>query len=146
MKPWQWAASVAFALVASAGGGGCGACGTPEAVVVEGTPDDEVKIDWDEANAMGLYVVAPDAVIPGGPDDHVQGTVYWVIEATDFPDGFAGPVTYGQLPGGTKDATEEHGGTRGGAPLYCDTPYKIAIVALGGSAETMVEWACPPER
>ena len=122
---------------------GCGACGTPEDLVIEGTPETGVVVRWTESNAMGLYFVEPDAVLPGGPDDHVMGHAYWVVEATKFPGGFKDPVSYGTLPSDTKDATMEHGGLAGGEPLSCGVPYKVAVVALGGEAETMIEWPCP---
>ncbi len=134
---FEWIASLACAA-----SGGCGACGTPEAIEIEGEPGSGVVVRWQESNAMGLYFVEPDAVLPGGPDDVVNGHPYWVVEATSFPGGFESPVLYGLLPGDTKDGTHEHGGTAGGEPLLCDVPYKVAVVALGGSAETLVEWPC----
>ncbi len=126
---------------------GCGgACGTPEDIVVHGDYRGEVVVEWDESNAMGLYFVHPDAELPGGPNEVVHGDVYWVVEATSFPGGFESPVTYGKLPSSSKDATEEHGGKSGGVSLECGVPYKVAVVALRGEAETFVEWACDEEE
>jgi hypothetical protein len=126
--------------------GACGdACGDPSELTVEGAPPKPVVVDWVDSNAMGLYFTEPEAVIPGGPDELVKGKVYWVVEATDFPDGFKPPVTYGSLPYKTKDATHEHGGGLSAEPLKCGVPYKVSVVALGGSTETMVEWTCPAE-
>lgn len=129
-------------VLGAAGTGGCGACGTPESIEVQGTPASTVVVRWQESNAMGLYFVEPDAVLPEGPDDLVMGHVYWVVEATSFPGGFESPVAYGQLPHDTKDATAEHGGMAGGEPLSCGVPYKVAVVALGGSAAVPIEWPC----
>jgi hypothetical protein len=108
-----------------------------------GAPATGVTITWQESNAMGLYFVEPDAVLPGGPDDVVIGHPYWVLEATSFPGGFEAPVEYRTHPEDTKDATEEHGGVAGGEPLVCGVPYKVAVVALGGKAELAMEWPCP---
>jgi len=129
-------------VLACAASGGCGACGTPEAIEVVGDPATGVTVTWSESNAMGLYFVEPDAQLPEGPDDVVVGHAYWVVEATSFPSGFEAPVAYGQLPRKTKDATAEHGGIAGGEPLSCGVPYKVAVVALGGSADVPIEWPC----
>ena len=123
---------------------GCGACGTPTDLVIEGSPETKVTVSWSESNAMGLYFVEPDAVIPDGPDAHVTGGYpYWVVESTSFPGGFESPVVYGELPGDSKDATEEHGGMKGGDALECGVEYKVAVVALRGEVETLIEWPCP---
>jgi hypothetical protein len=123
---------------------GCSACSTPQNITVRGNVDSQIVIAWQKADAMGLYVVSPEANIPTGPRQHVKGgEVFWVIEATRFPTGFTSPVTYGQVPGGGKDATEEHGGPRGGGRLQCGLRYKVAVVSLGGSDEVLVTWDCP---
>jgi hypothetical protein len=122
---------------------GCGgACGDPDGVRVEGDVGGTVVVDWEHSNAMGLYFTEPDAKLPGGPNDLVEGYSYWVVEATSFPGGFGPPVTYGKIPKKAKDATEEHGGMPGGEPLECGVTYKVAVVALRGEAETFVEWDC----
>jgi hypothetical protein len=142
MRWRSWCAAAAYVL--ASGLTGCGACGDPEDLVVDDDPMTTVTINWKESNAMGLYFTEPTAELPDGPDSHVKGKVYWVVEATKFPNGFSGPVTYGALPGDAKDATEEHGGGPGPARLECGVEYKVAIVALGGSVERVVSWSCPP--
>lgn len=136
---------LAAAYVLATGLSGCGACGEPSDLVVGDDPETGVTVHWHDSKVMGLYFVHPEAELPGGPDDLVKGTVYWVVEATKFPGGFGGPVRYGELPSDSKDATEEHGGPKGGARLECGVEYKVAIVALGGEAETIVSWSCPDQ-
>lgn len=132
---------VAFAL--GAGVAGCGACGDPNALAVDGEPPD-VAFHWEDSNAMGFYVTHPDAWIPDGPGKMVEGEVYWVLEATSFPGGFKSPVVYGEIPGGAKDSTFAHGGPEAPGDLACGVLYKVTVVALRGTDETFVEWDCPP--
>ena len=136
---------LAAAYVLASGLSGCGACGDPSDLMVDDDPSGDVTISWHDSKVMGLYFTEPTAELPGGPDDLVKGKVYWVVEATKFPGGFGGPVHYGKLPEDSKDATEEHGGPKGGAKLECGVEYKVAIVALGGEAERIVSWSCPDQ-
>lgn len=129
-------------LAACTATSGCGACGTPRDMTLEGDPTNGVVIEWRESSAMGLYFTEPDAVIPAGPDDMVVGYPYWVIEATSFPGGFDSPVMYGTPPGDAADATEAHGGLPGGEPLQCGVTYKVTVVALRGEDELEIEWPC----
>lgn len=130
----------AFALLLLAGG--CAAWGDPSGLRVEGDFPDQLTIDWDESNAMGFYITDPEAKIPDGPDGHVKGMAYWVIEATDFPDGFAAPIQYPNLPRRSKNATEEHGGPAMPPTLQCDVDYKLTVIALRGDDQITVRWDC----
>jgi hypothetical protein len=121
-------------IVAAAG------CDPPKDLQVGKAESGLAVIDWHTA-AMGLYVTSPDAEIPTGPGGKVKGGhVFWVIEATTFPSGFRGPVTYGALPNGAKDATEKHGGVAGGETLQPGITYKFAVVSLGGQLSLDVSW------
>lgn len=92
--------------------------------VVGGVP----VVDWGDAGALGLYVTAPDATLPLGPGQTVDGEAYWVLEATTFPVGFSGPVTYGQTPALATDASEVHGGEVAGAPLVAGRCYRFSVI------------------
>jgi len=127
--------AVCFSLVMVLAG-----CDPPKDLQVGHTDQGLAIIDWRTA-AMGLYVTSPDAEIPGGPGEKIKGGhVYWVIEATTFPSGFDGPVTYGTVPGGAKDATAKHGGAAGGEVLEPGATYKFAVVSLGGQLSLDVGW------
>ena len=55
-----------------------------------------------------LFVTA-GASIPLGPGQVIQnGTAFWALSTAQFPEGFSGPVTYGLLPDGAADITEEN--------------------------------------
>ena len=104
-------------------------CGEPE-----GSADLEVQfdgtdlfIDWGDTNAIGVYVTEPDATLPQGPGETIGGTAYWVLEMQQFPTGFAGPVTYGDVPEGADEATLKHGGDEGGAALDEGICYKVSV-------------------
>jgi hypothetical protein len=136
-------ATIAAVAITCASAFGCGgACGDPENIEIHGDYDGDVTITWEASNAMGLYFTHPDATIPGGPGDMVDGYSYWVLEATSFPSGFESPVVYRRLTDGSKDETEAHGGIAGGEPLECGVVYKVAVVALGGSEVAYAEWEC----
>jgi hypothetical protein len=115
-------------------------CGKPDALQVYRESDGRAQAAWEGA-AMGFYVTSPDAQLPTGPTDTVKGGhVYWVIEATTFPTGFASPVNYQQVPAGAKDATEKHGGAAGGETLTAGTTYKFGVVSLGGQMSVEEQW------
>ena len=87
-----------------------------------------MEISWGEEGALGLFVTTPGASIPLGPGQVVQnGTALWALSTAKFPEGFNGPVTYGQLPDGASDITEENGGSQGGEVLENDC-YTIHVV------------------
>lgn len=120
---------------------GCGACGDPNALEVRGEPPN-LEFDWQDSNAMGLYVTEPEAWIPDGPRKMVDGEVYWVLESTAFPGGFEPPVMWGEVPADAKDATEAHGGPTKLPDLECGVEYKVTVVALRGTDELIVSWDC----
>ncbi len=136
-------AIVGFVVVSSSAG--CGACGDPNGLRVDGDPP-EIEFHWEDSNAMGFYVTTPEAWIPDGPRKMVDGEVFWVLEATSFPGGFESPIRWGEVPSDAKDATEDHGGPTGLPDLQCGIEYKLTVVALRGSDELVVAWDCPPEE
>jgi len=123
---------------------GCQACGDPANIEVFLDEQGAVTIDWQGANAMGLYVVDGSATLPDGPDGMVTGgAVHWVLESTAFPNGFAPPVTYPDLVDDSQDATADHAAAAGdGGPPVCGGLYKIGIVSLTGDVQEMHEWPC----
>jgi len=132
---------IAWTLGRPAAAGACDVgdtAGTPPTVTNDGGV---VTIDWgSDANALGVYVLAPDTNPPLGPVP-IDGTAYWVLEADDFPGGFPGPVTYGTAPDGATDASDTHSGTVGGPPLESGNCYKFAVVTNTFQIyETIVSW------
>jgi hypothetical protein len=111
-----------------------GACaeGAAGDVVVDLSFDgsDRPVVDWGETTAVGLYVTDPDAQPPAGPGQLVTGgDVYWAIQLEAFPDGFAGPVTYGEVPTLAIDATQDVGGAApGAAALVSGQCYKVSLL------------------
>lgn len=75
-----------------------------------------------------MYFIGPDALPPGGPGQQVTGgDVFWAVQAAEFPNGFAGPVTYGVVPDGAVDSTETVGGGAGPAELQPGDCVKAAV-------------------
>jgi DNA-binding beta-propeller fold protein YncE len=94
-------------------------------------------IDWGAEQAIGLYVTSPGAKLPLGPGQTVtNGTAYWVIQTTAFPEGFLGPVAYGILPTGAEDLSAANGAMPGGTPLESGMCYTFSVIttsfAIGG--------------
>lgn len=86
-------------------------------------------IGWGDVNSLGFYATSPGAAIPLGPGQVVtQGDAYFVLEAEEFPAGFAGPATWGVAPEGAIEATETHGGPAGGATLESGTCVSITVL------------------
>ncbi len=89
----------------------------------------EPVVDWGAAGAIGLYVTDPGANLPVGPGTVVSnGAAYWVLEAANFPLGFDGPVTYGEVPRRAADTSPTHGAPVGGAPLVPGACYTFSVV------------------
>lgn len=122
-------------------GGGCevGDTGTTPPTVTDNAG--VVTIDWGtDTNALGVYVVGPDATLPFGPGT-VDGDAYWVLEADEFPAGFPGPVTYQVTPTGATDGSVKNGAPEGGADLVSGECYKFAVITSGfETLETIVQW------
>ena len=126
---------LAFALTSAMG------CAKPKELRIERSDGEPPVIYWKATAALGLYVVSPDAELPGGPSDHVKGgTTYWTVDATTFPNGFSSPVTYGIVPSGGKDSTRSNGGGEGPAPLDPGVSYKFGVVAFGGAMNIEESW------
>lgn len=94
--------------------------------------DDEGRpvIGWDAelGNALGLYVTDPGATLPLLPGQTVtDGAAYWALTTTEFPAGFAGPVTYGSVPDAASDASVANGAIEGGAPLEPGRCYQFSV-------------------
>lgn len=88
------------------------------ALAVELTEDGHPIIDWGAMpNALAAYVTEPGATLPLGPGTVTGGAVYWGVQTTAFPGGFAGPVTYGEVPADAMDVSEPNGAPAGGAEL-----------------------------
>ena len=104
---------------------------------------DDILIDWGEGLSLSLFVTSPEAVLPLGPVPVMGGETYWSLAPIEFPNGFAGPVTYGITPEAAMDATTTHGGPVGGIPLEAGNCYKFGVlVDFMYSTQTML-W--PPE-
>lgn len=82
-----------------------------------------------EGEALGLYVTDPGAALPAGPGQPITGgAVYWGLQLEAFPEGFSGPVTYGEVPAGAVDATADLGGEGPGAvPLMPGQCIQLAV-------------------
>ena len=91
--------------------------------------DGATQIAWGEAEALALFVTDPQAVTPQGPGMPVEGgATYWSLQLVSFPDGFLGPVTYGEVPAGAEDSTEISGDMGPGAtPLAAGGCYKFSV-------------------
>lgn len=87
---------------------------------------------WGADLGLGVYFLAPDAQPPAGPGQPVTGgDVYWALQLENFPDGFAGPVTYGVVPPGAIDNTMAVGGGAGPAELVPGQCYKVVVLTTG---------------
>ncbi|PRQ06340.1 Ig-like domain-containing protein [Enhygromyxa salina] len=100
-------------------------------------------VDWgsDMPDGLGVYFIGPDAQPPAGPGQPVTGgDVYWVVQLEDFPNGFMGPVTYGVVPEGAIDDTENVGGGDGPAVLSPGQCVKAAVTttAFGQGSVTFL--------
>ena len=70
------------------------------------------------------------------------GDVFWAVQAAEFPNGFAGPVTYGVVPDGAVDDTETVGGGAGPAALQPGDCVKATVLSTSfqqGSATFLVQ-------
>jgi DNA-binding beta-propeller fold protein YncE len=91
--------------------------------------DDLPVLDWGADLGLGVYFIDPDAQPPAGPGQPVTGgAVYWAIQLENFPDGFAGPVSYGVVPPAAIDATEDVGGNFGPTELVPGQCYKVVVL------------------
>jgi len=94
-----------------------------------GLEDDRLLIDWGAGlEAIAVYVSEPAAEPPLGPGPMTGGEAYWIIQSAQFPTGFAGPVSYGQVPDGAQDVTAGSGGPEGGAELPRAQCIKVTAV------------------
>jgi hypothetical protein len=97
-------------------------------VVVE-TDGGDILIDWGEDEALGLYVTTYGATLPMGPGTFISGgDAFWAISTTAFPQGFVGPVTYGELPDLAIDESEANGATEGGSELESGECYQFSVI------------------
>lgn len=89
-------------------------------------------VDWGADLGLGVYFIDPDAQPPAGPGQPVTGgNAYWAVQLENFPDGFAGPVTYGVVPPAALDTTAEVGGGMGPADLVAGQCYKVVVLTTG---------------
>jgi YVTN family beta-propeller protein len=96
-------------------------------------PDGPI-VDWgsDQPDGLGVYFIGPDAQPPAGPGQPVTGgEVFWALQLANFPDGFAGPVSYGTVPDGAIDDTQNVGGGDGPAALQSGDCVKVAVTTTG---------------
>jgi DNA-binding beta-propeller fold protein YncE/mono/diheme cytochrome c family protein len=105
---------------------------------MDGTP----IVDWGSTEGLGLYVTSPSAELPAGPGQTVKnGETYWSIQLASFPKGFLGPVTYGVVPEGATDTTEQNGGKPGGAPLEAGVCYKFSVITTSfEQGQIVLKW------
>lgn len=99
----------------------------------EGAP----TIAWQGPNALGVYVTEPGAQPPLGPGRVTGGATYWAVQTTAFPTGFAGPVTYGEVPADAADASEANGAPAGGAAVEAGTCVTIHVQFADFSTSTL---------
>ncbi len=89
-------------------------------------------VDWGAELGLGVYFIGPDAQPPAGPGQPVTGgEVFWAVQLENFPDGFAGPVTYGVVPPAAIDTTADVGGGAGPAELISGQCYKVVALTTG---------------
>jgi DNA-binding beta-propeller fold protein YncE len=89
-------------------------------------------VEWGADLGLGVYFIDPDAQPPAGPGQPVTGgAVHWAIQLENFPDGFAGPVTYGVVPPAAVDTTADVGGGMGPAELIPGQCYKVVVLTTG---------------
>ncbi len=63
------------------------------------------------------------------------GSVYWAVQREPLPDGFVGPVTYGELPVAAFDVTLDVGGAASGAAaLVSGECYKANVLTAAFSS------------
>jgi hypothetical protein len=91
--------------------------------------DGDVVIDWGETEALGLYVTTYGASLPLGPGTVVSGgDAFWAVSTESFPQGFAGPAVYGELPDLAVDESEANGAPAGGAELVAGECYQFSVI------------------
>ncbi len=84
---------------------------------------------WQAAvNALGYFVTSPEATTPLGPGPVTGGETYWALSTMAFPDGFAGPIAYGEVPEGATDVSEDSGAMAGGSPIPDGACVKVTVV------------------
>lgn len=81
-----------------------------------------------DVDALGYYVTDPEAMAPAGPGPVTGGQAYWAVATASFPTGFRGPVSYGVVPEGAQDVSEDSGAPAGGAPLPAGECIKLTLV------------------
>ena len=101
---------------------------------------DAVTIDWGDAGALALLVTSPEATLPLGPGTVEGGESYWVIAATNFPETFNGPVTYGTMPENATDASVDNGAPEGGAAFESGKCYRFSVVVDFAFSHTIMIW------
>ncbi|MCB9529167.1 MAG: Ig-like domain-containing protein [Myxococcales bacterium] len=125
---------VQFALERPAAGCADEATGShPLTVEGEGAP----TIAWTGPNALGVYVTEPGAQPPLGPGRVTGGATYWAVQTTAFPQGFAGPVIYGEVPTDAADVSEPNGAPAGGAAIEAGTCVTIHVQLADFSTSTL---------
>lgn len=96
---------------------------------------------WAGPDALAVYVTSPGASPPLGPGVVTGGDAYWVLESSDFPNGFASPVVYGEVPPGAEDASEKNGAAAGGTALEKGRCYKVTVTTTDFSvSSTTLIW------
>jgi hypothetical protein len=108
--------------------GSDGALAIDLSFAMDGSP----VVDWGADLGLGVYFIDPDAQPPAGPGQPVTGgNTHWAIQLENFPDGFAGPVTYGVVPPAAIDTTADVGGGAGPAVLVPGQCYKVVALTTG---------------
>lgn len=100
-------------------------------------------VDWSgDVQALGYYVTDADAMAPTGPGPVTGGETYWALSTASFPDGFVGPVSYGELPNGAMDVSADSGAPEGGATLPAASCVKLTVV-FTDFTNTVVRYETP---
>lgn len=100
-------------------------------------------VDWTaDVTALGYYVTDPDATTPVGPGPVTGGTTYWALSTESFPTGFGGPVSYGVVPAGAVDVSEDSQAPTGGAPLPAGACVKLTLV-FSDFTTTVLRYVAP---
>jgi len=128
--PGIWEEEIYWTIEPGLEDGACelGAAGdVPVSVTNE---DGLLSIDWGDAGALGVYVTTYGATLPLGPGAVVtDGEAFWGIGTIDFPNGFMGPLAYGEVPEGAEDISEANGAPAGGADLVEGDCYQVSVIS-----------------
>jgi len=128
--PGIWEEDIRWEIQKTVAPGTCVLGSEGDVMVQVSTPEGEAPlIDFGETPVLGFFVTSYGATLPLGPGQAVtNGDAYWVLSTADFPNGFSGPVRYGEVPEGAEDLSEENGAELGGAVLEEGGCYQFSVI------------------